>query len=182
MRQRLKYFYQEIVTYQLVKKFSYRNVHQVPRLGKIVVNRGLGEFAQNAKVLEISLLELTVIATQRGVVTRARKAIAGFKVREKIPVGLVVTLRSGRIYAFLDRLVNLALPRIRDFQGLSSYSVDGWGNYSLGLNEQFIFPEIRYDQIDQFRGIDISIVTTANTDEEGLSLLSYLGIPVQSYF
>jgi len=180
MRQRLKHFYQETVISQLVKKFSYGNVHQVPRLGKIVVNRGLGEIAQNAKALETSLLELTVIATQRGVVTRARKAIAGFKVREKIPVGLVVTLRSRRIYAFLDRLVNLALPRIRDFQGLSPYSVDGWGNYSLGLSEQFMFPEIRYDQIDQFRGIDISIVTTANTDEEGLSLLSYLGIPVQN--
>ena len=127
------------------------------------------------------MLELTIISTQRGVVTRARKAIAGFKVREKIPVGLVVTLRSRRMYAFLDRLVNLALPRIRDFQGVSPFSVDGRGNYSLGLSEQFIFPEIRYDQIDQFRGIDISIITTANTDEEGLSLLKYLGIPVQNY-
>ena len=182
MRQRLKHFYRKTVISQLVEKFSYINVHQVPRLDKIVINRGLGEIAQNAKALESSLLELTVIATQRGVVTRARKAISGFKVREKIPVGLVVTLRSERIYAFLDRLVNLALPRIRDFQGLSPYSLDGRGNYSLGLSEQFIFPEIRYDQIDQFRGIDISIVTTVKTDKEGLALLSYLGIPVQSRF
>jgi large subunit ribosomal protein L5 len=180
MRQRLSHFYQETVISQLIKKFCYKNVHQVPRLGKVVINRGLGEIAQNAKALESSLLELTVISTQRGVVTRARKAIAGFKVREKIPVGLVVTLRSRRIYAFLDRLVNLALPRIRDFQGVSPFSVDGRGNYSLGLSEQFIFPEIRYDQIDQFRGIDISIVTTANTDEEGLSLLKYLGMPIQN--
>jgi large subunit ribosomal protein L5 len=180
MRQRLKHFYQETVISQLVKKFSYKNVHQVPRLEKIVINRGLGEIAQNAKALESSLLELTIIATQRGVVTRARKAISGFKVREKIPIGIVVTLRSRRIYAFLDRLVNLALPRIRDFQGLSPFSFDGWGNYSLGLREQFIFPEIRYDQIDQFHGIDISIVTTANNNEGGLALLKCLGIPVQN--
>jgi large subunit ribosomal protein L5 len=180
MRQRLKHFYQETVISQLVKKFCYKNVHQVPKLQKVIINRGLGEIAQNAKALESSLLELATISTQRGVVTRARKAIAGFKVREKIPVGLVVTLRSRRIYAFLDRLINLALPRIRDFQGLNPSSVDGRGNYSLGLSEQFIFPEIRYDQIDQFRGIDISIVTTANTDEEGLTLLKYSGIPVQN--
>jgi large subunit ribosomal protein L5 len=181
MRQRLKHFYQETVVPQLTKKFHYTNVHQVPQLKKVVINRGLGEIAQNAKALESSLLELTIISTQRGVVTRARKAISGFKVREKIPVGLFVTLRSRRMYAFFDRLVNLALPRIRDFQGLSPCSFDGRGNYSLGLSEQFIFPEIRYDQIDQFRGIDISIITTANTDEEGLTLLKCLGIPVQSF-
>lgn len=180
MRQRLKRFYQEKVVSQLVKRFSYKNIHQVPRLKKIVINRGLGQSAQNAKALESSLLELTIIATQRGVVTRSRKAIAGFKIREKAPVGLVVTLRSKRIYAFFDRLVNLALPRIRDFQGVSPRSFDGRGNYSLGLSEQFIFPEIRYDQIDQLRGIDISIVTTSNTDKEGLLLLKSLGIPVQN--
>ena len=176
MRQRLKRFYQKKVISQLIKRFCYRNVHQIPSLKKIVVNRGLGEIAQNAKTLESSMLELTIISTQRGVITRARKAIAGFKIREKIPVGLVVTLRSEHIYAFLDRLVNLALPRIRDFQGLNSYSFDGRGNYSLGLNEQFMFPEIQYDQVDQFRGIDISIVTTANTNEESLILMKCFGI------
>ena len=182
MRHRLKRFYQKKVVSQLVKRFFYKNIHQVPRLKKIVINRGLGQFAQNAKTLEFSLLELTIIATQRGVVTYSRKAIAGFKIREKVPVGLVVTLRSKRIYAFFDRLVNLALPRIRDFQGVSPCSFDGQGNYSLGLNEQFIFPEIRYDQIDQLRGIDISIVTTSNTNKEGLLLLKFLGIPVQNCF
>lgn len=176
MRQRLKRFYQEKVIPNLIGQFCYKNIHQIPRLKKIVVNRGLGEIAQNAKALESSISELAIIATQRGVITRARKAIAGFKIREKMPVGLVVTIRTEHIYAFLDRLVNLALPRIRDFQGLNSYSIDGRGNYSLGLSEQFMFPEINYEQIDQFRGIDISIVTTANTDEEGLALLKYLGI------
>lgn len=182
MKQRLKYFYQEIVVFQLFNEFHYKNVHQVPRIEKIVLNRGLGEIAQNAKALESSLSELTIISTQRGVVTRARKAVAGFKIREKMPVGLVVTLRNERIYAFLDRLINLALPRIRDFQGVSSHSFDGRGNYALGLEDQFIFPEINYDQINNLHGIDLSIVTIANTDREGFSLLNYIGIPFRNHF
>jgi large subunit ribosomal protein L5 len=180
MVQRLKHFYQETVVTQLIKEFNYKNVHQVPILEKIVINRGLGEIAQNAKTLESSLSELAVIATQRGVVTRARKAVSGFKIREKIPVGLVVTLRGERIYAFLDRLVNLALPRIRDFQGVSPNSFDGQGNYALGLEDQFIFPEIRYDQINELHGIDVSIVNTANIDTEGFTLLNCLGIPFRN--
>jgi large subunit ribosomal protein L5 len=163
-----------------MKDFSFKNIHQVPCIKKIVINQGLGEIAQNSKTLESSLSELTVIAAQRGVVTRSRKAVSGFKVREKIPVGLVVVLRHERIYAFFDRLVNLAFPRIRDFQGVNPRSFDGRGNYSLGLDEQFMFPEIRFDQVDQFRGIDISIVTTARTDEEGLALLKSLGIPFRN--
>jgi large subunit ribosomal protein L5 len=156
---------------------NYKNVHQIPRLEKVVINRGLGEIAQNAKILESSRQELAIIATQRGVVTRARNAVSGFKIREKIPVGLIVTLRGDRMYAFLDRLLNLALPRIRDFQGVRPYSFDGRGNYSLGLEDQFIFPEIRYDKIDQLAGIDISIVTSRIKDEDGLALLKSVGIP-----
>jgi large subunit ribosomal protein L5 len=182
MRQRLKRFYNDHVVSQLRKQFIYRNVYQVPRLEKIVINRGLGETTQNAKILESSLFEITTISTQRGVVTRSKKAIAGFKIREKRPVGLIVTLRGERIYAFLDRLINLALPRIRDFQGVKVQSFDGRGNYNFGLREQLIFPEIQYDQIDQLRGIDISIVTTAWTDDEGLALLKALGIPFQLTF
>ena len=180
MRQHLKYFYQNRVIPKLFEEFNYKNVYQVPRLKKIVINRGLGEAAQNAKILDSSLSELTIIVTQRGVVTRARKAIAGFKIREKIPVGLKVTLRGERMYAFLDRLINLALPRIRDFQGVSIKSFDGKGNYSLGFKEQLMFPEIRYDQINQLCGINLSIVTTSNTDNERLSLLKRLGIPFQN--
>lgn len=180
MRQHLKYFYQKRVIPKLFEEFNYKNVYQVPRLEKIVINRGLGEIAQNAKILDSSLAELTIIVTQRGVVTRARKAIAGFKIRENIPVGLKVTLRGERMYAFLDRLMNLALPRIRDFQGVSVKSFDGRGNYSLGFKEQLIFPEIRYDQINQLCGINLSIVTTSNTDEERLSLLKRLGMPFQN--
>jgi large subunit ribosomal protein L5 len=181
MKQRLKRFYYERVVSQLFETCHYKNVHQIPRLEKVVINRGLGEIAQNAKVLESSLRELAVIATQRGVVTQARKAVAGFKIREKIPVGLIVTLRNERIYAFLDRLLNLALPRIRDFQGVSLRSFDGGGNYSLGLEDQFIFPEIRYDHIDQLVGIDLSIVTSENKDRDGLALLKRIGIPFRNH-
>jgi large subunit ribosomal protein L5 len=177
MRQRLKHFYHEQVTNLLCEKFRYRNIHQIPRLEKIVINRGLGEIAQNSKVLELSLSELTIIAGQCVVVTRARSSIAGFKIREKIPVGMKVTLRGRRMYAFLDRLINLALPRIRDFQGVSPKNFDGRGNYSLGLEEQLMFPEICYDQIDQFCGLDLSIVTTSDADEERIALLKSLGIP-----
>lgn len=177
MASRLKIYYQETVLPKLTEEFQYTNLHQVPKLTKITVNRGLGEASQNAKALESSLKELATITGQQPVVTRAKKAIAGFKLREGMPVGLKVTLRAGRMYDFLDRLVNLSLPRIRDFRGISPNSFDGRGNYSLGLKEQLIFPEVEYDSIDQIRGMDISIITTANTDEEGRALLKAFGMP-----
>jgi len=174
---RLKTYYQETITPKLKEQFGYTNIHQVPKVSKIVINRGLGEASQNAKALESSLSELAVITGQKPVVTRAKKAIAGFKVRQGMPVGAMVTLRSDKMYAFLERLISLALPRIRDFRGVSPKSFDGRGNYSLGVKEQLIFPEISYDSIDQIRGFDISIITTANTDEEGRALLKEMGMP-----
>ncbi|RMF62656.1 MAG: 50S ribosomal protein L5 [Cyanobacteria bacterium J069] len=174
---RLKTYYREQVVPKLVEQFNYDNVHQVPKVIKITVNRGMGEAAQNAKALEASLKEIAIITGQKPVVTRAKKAIAGFKIRKGMPVGIMVTLRSERMYAFLDRLVNLVLPRIRDFRGISPKSFDGRGNYTLGIREQLIFPEIEYDNVDQIRGMDISIITTANTDEEGRALLKELGMP-----
>jgi len=174
---RLKTYYQETVVPKLIEQFNYENVHQVPKVVKVTVNRGMGEAAQNAKALEASLAEIAVITGQKPVVNRAKKAIAGFKIRKGMPVGIMVTLRSERMYAFLDRLVNLVLPRIRDFRGISPKSFDGRGNYTLGLREQLIFPEIEYDNIDQIRGMDISIITTATTDEEGRALLKELGMP-----
>jgi len=180
MTQRLKTVYQQTILPKLKEEFGYKNVHQVPKLVKVTVNRGLGEASQNAKALESSLAELATITGQKPVVTRARKAIAGFKIREGMPVGVMVTLRSERMYAFLDRLINLALPRIRDFRGISPNSFDGRGNYSLGIREQLIFPEIDYDTIDQIRGMDISIITSAHTDEEGRALLKALGMPFRS--
>jgi large subunit ribosomal protein L5 len=167
----------ETIVPKLIDEFEYTNIHQVPKVTKITVNRGLGEASQNAKALESSLNEIATITGQKPVVTRAKKAIAGFKIREGMPVGVMVTLRSQRMYAFLDRLINLALPRIRDFRGISPRSFDGRGNYTLGLREQLLFPEIEYDSIDQIRGMDISIVTTANTDEEGRALLREMGMP-----
>ncbi|ALJ67064.1 MULTISPECIES: 50S ribosomal protein L5 [unclassified Synechocystis] len=180
MTQRLKTLYQETILPKLQEEFGYKNIHQVPKLTKVTVNRGLGEASQNAKALESSLTELATITGQKPVVTRARKAIAGFKIREGMPVGVMVTLRSERMYAFLDRLINLALPRIRDFRGISPNSFDGRGNYSLGIREQLIFPEIDYDTIDQIRGMDVSIITSAQTDEEGRALLKALGMPFRS--
>ena len=174
---KLKSIYQEKIVPQLVEQFQYKNVHQVPKLTKITINRGLGEAAQNAKALESSVTELATIAGQKPVVTRAKKAIAGFKIRQGMPVGIMVTLRGDRMYAFLDRFINLALPRIRDFRGISPKSFDGRGNYTLGVREQLIFPEVEYDSIDQIRGMDISIITTANTDEEGRALLKAFGMP-----
>ncbi|NCO75815.1 MAG: 50S ribosomal protein L5 [Cyanobacteria bacterium] len=174
---RLKTYYQETITAKLKEQFGYTNIHQIPKVTKIVINRGLGEASQNAKALESSLSELAVITGQKPVVTRAKKAIAGFKVRQGMPVGAMVTLRSDKMYAFLERLISLALPRIRDFRGVSPKSFDGRGNYSLGVKEQLIFPEISYDTIDQLRGFDISIITTANTDEEGRALLKEMGMP-----
>ncbi|MBD2576187.1 50S ribosomal protein L5 [Oscillatoria sp. FACHB-1406] len=180
MTQRLKTTYEETIVPKLKEQFSYTNVHQVPKLVKITVNRGLGEASQNAKALESSIAELATITGQKPVVTRAKKAIAGFKLRQGMPVGLMVTLRSERMYAFLDRLIGIALPRIRDFRGISPKSFDGRGNYSLGIREQIIFPEIEYDSIDKIRGMDISIITTASTDEEGRALLKEMGMPFRS--
>lgn len=177
MTVRLKTLYLDTAVPKLQEQFKYKNTHEIPKVAKVSVNRGLGEASQNAKALERSLEELAVITGQRPVVTRAKKAIAGFKIRQGMPVGVMVTLRGERMYAFLDRLVNLALPRIRDFRGVSPKSFDGRGNYTLGLREQLIFPEVDYDSIDQIRGMDISIITTAKTDEEGRALLKVLGMP-----
>lgn len=174
---RLKKRYQDEVVAALIKEFGYRNVMQVPRLHKVTVNIGLGEALRDAKALDNALRDLTVITGQRPVVTRARKSIAGFKVRAGMPVGLMVTLRGDRMYDFLDRLFNVALPRIRDFRGLSSKSFDGRGNYSIGLREQLIFPEIDYDSIDKLRGLEVNIVTTARSDAESKALLRHLGLP-----
>lgn len=180
MTQRLKTLYYETIVPKLKEEFGYTNVHQIPKVAKVTVNRGLGEASQNAKALESSLQELALITGQRPVVTRARKAIAGFKIRKGMPVGVMVTLRADRMYAFLDRLINLSLPRIRDFRGISPKSFDGRGNYNLGIREQLIFPEIEYDSIDQIRGMDVSIITTAQTDEEGRALLKHLGMPFRT--
>ncbi|MFM7450256.1 MAG: 50S ribosomal protein L5 [Leptolyngbyaceae cyanobacterium] len=177
MAKPLKNRYQEEIVPKLMEQFQYSNIHQVPKLVKVTVNRGLGEASQNAKALESSLAEVALVTGQKPVVTRAKKAIAGFKIRQGMPVGMAVTLRSDRMYSFLDRLINLALPRIRDFRGISPKSFDGRGNYTLGIREQLIFPEVDYDRIDQIRGMDITIVTTANTDEEGRALLKEMGMP-----
>jgi len=177
MTETLKSHYQEKVVPKLKEQFGYQNIHQVPRLVKVTVNRGLGEASQNSKALESSLNEIAIITGQKPVVTRAKKAIAGFKIRQGMPVGVMVTLRSERMYSFLNRLIHLALPRIRDFRGISPRSFDGRGNYSLGIREQLIFPEVDYDSIDQIRGMDIAIITTAKTDEEGRALLKEMGMP-----
>ncbi len=173
----LKEQYKTEIVPKLMKEFNYSNIMQVPRLEKITINRGLGEAAQNAKALESSLAEIARIAGQKPVVTRAKKAIAGFKIRQGMPIGIMVTLRGERMYAFLERLIHLALPRIRDFRGISPNSFDGRGNYTLGLREQLIFPEVSYDSIDQIRGMDVTIVTTAQSDEEGRALLREMGMP-----
>ena len=177
MAQRLKNFYLEKVFPKLQDKFQYKNTHQIPKVAKIVINRGLGEASQNTKLVEASVEEITTISGQKSVVTKSRKAIAGFKIRQDMPVGICVTLRGERMYAFLDRLIHLALPRIRDFQGLSAQSFDGNGNYSLGLKEQLMFPELDYDKIDKSRGMDISIVTSSKNDEQAFFLLQTLGMP-----
>jgi large subunit ribosomal protein L5 len=180
MAQQLKTKYQKEITPKLMEQFGYTNVLQVPKVIKITVNRGLGEAATNAKALESSLTEIAKITGQKPVVTRAKKAIAGFKIRAGMPVGVMVTLRGDRMYAFLDRFINLTLPRIRDFRGISPKSFDGRGNYSIGIREQLIFPEIEYDQIDQIRGMDISIITTADNDEAGRALLKEMGMPFRA--
>ncbi|MDC0835154.1 50S ribosomal protein L5 [Leptolyngbya valderiana BDU 20041] len=180
MTQRLKTLYLDTIVPKLKDQFGYTNIHQVPKVVKITVNRGLGEASQNAKALESSVREMAIITGQKPIVTRAKKSIAGFKLREGMPVGVMVTLRQERMYAFLARLIDLALPRIRDFRGISPKSFDGRGNYTLGLREQLVFPEVDYDSVDQVRGMDISIVTSAETDEEGRALLKEMGMPFRS--
>ncbi|WP_028953625.1 50S ribosomal protein L5 [Synechococcus sp. CC9616] len=176
----LKKRYRETIQPKLQKDLSLKNVHEVPKVLKVTVNRGLGEAAQNAKSLEASVGELAQITGQKVMVTRAKKAIAAFKIRQGMPIGCAVTLRGERMYAFLERLINLALPRIRDFRGVNPKSFDGRGNYTLGVREQLIFPEISFDKIDAIRGMDITIVTTARTDEEGRALLREMGMPFRS--
>lgn len=178
MPQRLKVFYGKSILPKLMSAdLGYTNTLEPPRIKKIVINRGLGDGSQNEKIVESCLKELTYLTGQKGIITRSKKAIAGFKVREKASVGVSVTLRGDRMYGFLDRLINLALPRIRDFQGVNPKSFDGQGNYSLGLEEQLMFPEIDYDKIDQIRGMDISIVTTCKSDKESRILLKEFGMP-----
>ncbi len=177
---RLKDKYREEVLPQLMEEFHYRNVMEAPRITKITVNMGVGEAKTNAKLLDDAVEELTLITGQRPKITRARKSIAGFKLREGMAIGCVVTLRGDRMYEMLDRLVSIALPRIRDFRGISSQQFDGRGNFSLGIREQTIFPEIDYDSVDQTRGLNVCITTTAKTDEEGRALLSRLGMPFRN--
>lgn len=174
---RVRDLYREDVVPALTSEFGYKNPYQVPKLEKIVLNIGLGEAVANGRALDAAVGDLTTITGQKPVVTRAKKSIASFKLREGMPIGAMVTLRGERMYEFLDRLVATALPRIRDFRGVSPNSFDGRGNYTLGLREQIMFPEIDYDQIDKVRGLEISIVTSARTDEEGRRLLALLGMP-----
>ena len=177
---RLKEIYQTDLMPALTKEFGYTSPMEVPRLEKIVLNMGLGEAIQNIKVLDASMEELALISGQRPVVTRARKSIASFKLREGMPIGCMVTLRKGRMYDFFDKLVNVALPRVRDFRGLSDKALDGRGNFTVGIKEHIIFPEIDYDKIDKIKGLNITIVTTAKTDEEGKALLKMMGMPFKS--
>jgi len=176
----LKLYYEKEVISRLMETFKYKSVMQVPKLNKIVLNIGLGEAIHNIKLLDAAVEELKIIAGQKPVVTRARKSIAAFKLRAGVPIGCMVTLRRKRMYDFYYKLVNAALPRVRDFRGLSGKSLDGHGNYSLGIKEQIIFPEIDYDKIDKIRGLNISIITTAQTDDEGKKLLKLLGMPFRN--
>jgi large subunit ribosomal protein L5 len=174
---RLKEKYQNEIIPAMMEKFNYKSVMQVPKVEKIVVNMGLGEARENPKAIDSAIEDLSLITGQRPVVTKAKKSIAAFKLREGMNVGIKVTLRGARMYAFLDKLVNIVLPRIRDFHGVSPNSFDGRGNYALGIKEQIIFPEIDYDKIDKVRGMDVIIVTTAETDEEAKELLGLMGMP-----
>jgi large subunit ribosomal protein L5 len=177
---RLKARYREKVIPDLMKQFSYKNPMQVPRLEKVVINVGMGEAIQNAKLLEAAVNELTLITGQKPIVTRAKKSISGFKLRQGMAIGCKVTLRGGQMYEFLDRFFNVALPRIRDFKGVSPKSFDGRGNYSMGLKEQLLFPEIRYDDVVATHGMDITIATTARSNDEGKALLGLLGLPFRT--
>jgi large subunit ribosomal protein L5 len=180
VKPRLKKAFEEKLQASIQAELGLKNRNQVPRIEKIVLNMGLGEAIQNAKVLDSAVSELTAITGQKPVVTRARKAIANFKLREKMPIGAMVTLRGNRMYEFLDRMLSVALPRVRDFKGVSDRSFDGRGNYSLGITEQIIFPEIDIDKIDKVKGLTVSIITTARTDSEGKALLKALGMPFRS--
>jgi len=174
---RMKEFYQKSVTPELMKKFGYKSVMQIPKLDKIVINVGCGEARDNSKVIDAILLDLAAITGQKPIVCKARKSVANFKLREGMNIGAKVTLRGERMYEFLDRLFNVALPRVRDFRGINPNSFDGRGNYNMGLKEQLIFPEIEYDKIDAVRGMDLCFVTTAKTDEEARELLTLMGAP-----
>ena len=173
----LKDLYSNEIKDAMVKKFGYKNVMQIPKLDKIVINMGVGEAKENAKVLDTAIKDLETITGQKAVVTRAKKSVANFKLREGMPIGCKVTLRGEKMYEFTDRLVNLALPRVRDFRGVNPDAFDGRGNYALGIKEQLIFPEIEYDKVDKVRGMDIIFVTTAETDEEARELLTLFGMP-----
>ena len=177
---RLKDTYNNEIVDALMKKFGYKNIMQVPKLDKIVINMGVGEAKDNAKVLDAAVKDLETISGQKAVLTRAKKSVANFKIREGLAIGCKVTLRGEKMYEFLDRLVNLSLPRVRDFRGVNPNSFDGRGNYALGIKEQIIFPEIEYDKVDKVRGMDIIFVTTANTDEEARELLKLMGAPFRS--
>jgi len=177
---RLQDQYNAGIVPSLKEKFGYRNVMQVPRLSKVVVNMGLGDAIENVKVIETAAAEIGIITGQKPVVTKARKSIANFKLREGVPIGVMVTLRRDRMYTFLDKLITIALPRVRDFKGVSPRGFDGRGNYTLGIKEQIMFPEINYDKIEKIRGMNITIVTTARTDEEGLELLRLMGMPFRA--
>jgi len=177
---RLRDKFEKDVVPKMMQEFGYKNKMQVPRLHKIVVNMGLGEALQNPKIIDASSKEMAAITGQRPVVTRSRKSIANFKLREGLPIGCMVTLRKERMYEFLDRLINVAIPRVRDFRGISKRSFDGKGNFTMGVREQIIFPEIDYDKIEKIKGLNVSIITTAETDEEGRALLKHLGMPFRN--
>jgi large subunit ribosomal protein L5 len=177
---RLKEHYSKTVVPEMMKKFQYKNVMEVPRLEKIILNMGVGEAIQNIKILDGAVQELAMISGQKPVITKAKKSIATFKLRKGMPIGCTVTLRKERMYEFYDRLVNVALPRIRDFRGIPPNSFDGRGNFAMGIREQFIFPEIEYDKIEKVKGLNIVVVTTAKTDDEARHLLSLMGMPFRS--
>jgi large subunit ribosomal protein L5 len=177
---RLKELYNTEIVPRLMKDLSYRNIMEVPKLEKIVINMGLGEAIQNVKILDSAVVELATISGQKAVITKAKKSIASFKLRQGMPIGCMVTLRRDKMYEFLDRLINVSLPRVRDFKGVSGKAFDGMGNYSLGVKEQLIFPEINYDKVDKIKGMNITIVTSAKNDEEGKALLKLMGMPFRN--
>ena len=176
---RLKEQYQNEIVDAMIKKFGYKNIMEVPKLDKVVINMGVGEAKDNAKLLDAAIADMEKITGQKAVVCKAKKSVANFKIREGMPIGCKVTLRGEKMYEFVDRLVNLALPRVRDFRGVNPNAFDGRGNYALGIKEQLIFPEIEYDKVDKARGMDITIVTTAETDEEGRYMLKLMGMPFE---
>ena len=177
MSSRLKEIYQKEIVDALMKKFEYKNIMQVPKIEKVVINMGVGEAKENVKLLDAAVSDLETITGQKAVVTKAKKSVANFKIREGMPIGCKVTLRGDRMYEFVDRLINLALPRVRDFRGVNPNAFDGRGNYALGIKEQLIFPEIEYDKIDKISGMDVIFVTTAKTDEEARELLAQFNMP-----